>query len=298
MISARFRREMRKRLALLLILPVLLCSGCGTKTEITVTMPGDSTESSQSGDEVQSFPSNTFGEDLTEENEEKTNESDDNDSDALRNVGSTGHATLNGDDSPTVRDSDSGTFSENGIYSYLQGITSYENGLEWSGDWSEIETGGRLFSSFGCGLCCLANMCCTLTGNIVTPGDMYYQAKEETTYSPGWGGGAIAWDELSDMCTILGMPGTLKRQPDDYADFQADMKNARTILVLVSSYSDDAIWKGVEGHYANIWLYDESDDTVFLTCSLGKTHNRTRVSLRDIYNALYGGNDWSYLMVE
>ena len=202
-----------------------------------------------------------------------------------------------------VREADAqsywGTITEDRIFSYLQGSGSYDKGLEWAGDWCYIDAGGgRMFYSFGCGICCLTNMYCTLTGNPCTPGEMYEWAKEETSYSPGPGGGAIDWPEIDQMCQSRGFGGTLCRKPEEYSQFQRHMASATTIMVLVSSEEDDAIWKDLPGHYVNLWLYDPAEDTVFLSDSRGPATNRTRVALRDVYNALLTSESYQYYLIE
>lgn len=191
-----------------------------------------------------------------------------------------------------------GNITEDAICSYLQGSGSYEKGVDWSGDWCYIDAGGgRLFNSFGCGLCCLTNMYCTLTGNSCTPGDMFYYAKAASSYSPGPGGGAIDWDAIDQLCTSFGFGGTLCVKPEDYSVFQQDMASATTIMVLVSSYEDEAIWQNLPGHYVNLWLYNPEDDTVFLSDSRGPATNRTRVSLYDVYRALYTSDEYQYYLI-
>lgn len=187
---------------------------------------------------------------------------------------------------------------EEQIYSYLQGNKAYENGEKWAGAWTYIDAGGREFSTFGCGLCCMANMYSTLTDDVCTPEDIYYWAQEYTTYRPGPGGGAIDWPEIDDLSRMYGFGGTLKQKPENYEVFQQDMAKAKTIMVLVSSEYDDTIWKNLPGHYVNLWLYDAADDTVFMTDSRGPATNRSRVALRDVYNALLEDDPYQYYLVE
>lgn len=188
--------------------------------------------------------------------------------------------------------------TEDDIFSYLQGNGSYDKGLDWAGDWCYIDAGeGRMFYSFGCGLCCLANMYSTLTADVCTPGEMYELAKEQTGYSPGPDGGAIDWPYIDQICRLYGFGGTLCAKPDDYAQFQQDMASAITIMVLVSSYEDDAIWQDLPGHYVNLWLYDADTDTVFMSDSRAPSTNRTRVALSDVYNALLTSNPYQYYLI-
>ena len=60
---------------------------------------------------------------------------------------------------------------------------------------------------------------------------------------------------------------------------------------------DDTYWHGVEGHYVNIWQYNSEDDTVFLADSGNPDHNRQRIPLRYIYDALKTYNNYQYMLI-
>ena len=49
------------------------------------------------------------------------------------------------------------------IYTYLQGPKSWNQGIDWSGEWGESYMDGGSFGGFGCGLCCMANIYSSLT---------------------------------------------------------------------------------------------------------------------------------------
>ena len=189
------------------------------------------------------------------------------------------------------------TADEQIIYSYLQGVKSYEKGLKWTGDWCNISAGNQTFSQFGCGICCLSNMYSTFSEEECDPSLMYELCKEYTDYNPDSGVGALSWSQIDTMCHKLDCPGTLAKKPDDYSEFQKMAKENTTLLVLVSSNNDTAIWKDVPGHYVNLWLYDESSDQVFLTDSKGPKRNRTYVDLQDVYNALKTSSSYQIYII-
>lgn len=269
-----------KRLFILLTAVVLLFSGCGSTVETAPSL-ADSTDWGQDYFGAMTGTTLPSGEILSAEEETPVSQS--------------GTASQ-------VREADSQTYrgniTEDRIYSYLQGNGSYDKGLEWAGPWCYIDAGGgKMFYSFGCGICCLSNMYCTLTGDTCTPDEMYQWAKDMTSYSPGPGGGAIDWPEIDELCQSFGFGGELCRKPEDYSVFQEQMASATTIMVLVSSDEDDAIWQNLPGHYVNLWLYDADEDTVFMSDSRGPATNRTRVSLRDVYNALLTSQEYQYYII-
>ena len=126
---------------------------------------------------------------------------------------------------------------------------------------------------------------------------MYELCKEYTDYNPDSGVGALSWSQIDTMCHKLDCPGTLAKKPDDYSEFQKMAKENTTLLLLVSSNNDTAIWKDVPGHYVNHWLYDESSDQVFLTDSKGPKRNRTYVDLQDVYNALKTSSSYQIYII-
>ena len=67
---------------------------------------------------------------------------------------------------------------EQGVYTFLQGPKSWTEGRAWSGEWSNQYVRGNYFGNFGCGLCCMANIYCTLTEYTCSPWDMYEYARQ------------------------------------------------------------------------------------------------------------------------
>ena len=82
-----------------------------------------------------------------------------------------------------------------------------------------------------------------------------------------------------------------------YEEFQAQMKQSQSAVVLVSSMYDDTFWQDTPGHYVNIWLYQEDTDMVFLAEPGNPEKNRTWVPLRYIYDALKMVSPYQYLSV-
>ena len=76
------------------------------------------------------------------------------------------------------------------------------------------------------------------------------------------------------------------------------MELAESAIVLISSYNDDTYWQDTPGHYVNIWLYQEEDETVFLAEPGDPENNRSRIPLRYIYDALKTASRYHYLTVE
>lgn len=200
---------------------------------------------------------------------------------------------------PSTAEMESGfsPLTEDDIYSYLQGIKSFEKGNEWAGSWCYEEAGGQQFSQFGCGVCCLSNMYSTLYREDCPPDIMYQWAQQYSNYTPDAGVGALSWDQLVCVCNSLDIPCELSEKPADYAEFQQMAASNQTLLVLVSSNNDDTIWQNVPGHYVNLWLYDAETDTVFLTDSKGPKNNRCRVPLSDVYAALKTSSSFQVLKV-
>ncbi len=187
------------------------------------------------------------------------------------------------------------------IYSYIQAPGWYYEGYyhgdpKWAGDWCYIKAAGREFIYFGCGICCVSNIYSTFQAKPIPPDVVYYQAKEEVGYNPDSGVGAVSWEQLKGMCTKHGMEARLCTKPREYSDFQRDIWQSDAAIVLVSRYNDDKLWEYTTGHYVNLWEYDPETDTVFLSDASGE-HNRARVSLRDIYNALKTASNAQYMIV-
>ena len=192
---------------------------------------------------------------------------------------------------------------EGNIYSYTQfydeayQMTTWVNkrvsAEGWNGEWARITAGGQEFMMFGCGICCLSNMVCTMTDRVVDPEEMYYALKDQTNYYPESGRGAVSWEYLKTMCAYYGLDMELRRKPADYETFAKEMEAARTAVVLVDGTNDKRLWWYTDGHYVNIWEYDPEDGTVFVTDP--STHfNRQRVKLLDIYNALKTASNYQY----
>ena len=73
---------------------------------------------------------------------------------------------------------------EQGVYTFLQGPKSWAERRAWSGEWSNQYVRGNYFGNFGCGLCCMANIYCTLTEHTCSPWDMYEYARQVSGYAP------------------------------------------------------------------------------------------------------------------
>ncbi|MGN0292201.1 MAG: C39 family peptidase, partial [Lachnospiraceae bacterium] len=186
---------------------------------------------------------------------------------------------------------------EDEIYSYLQGIKSYEKGKKWSGEWCYEEAGGQQFSQFGCGICSLANIYSTLGKAECTPLEMYEYAQKVSSYNPHSGLGAIGWDAIRVTLQKSGFTCDLGRKPETYEEFQNLAKEGKCLMVLISSEFDDTYWKDMPGHYVTLWLYDEKTDEVFLADSSGPSKNRKWIPLRYVYDALKTSSPQQYLMI-
>ncbi len=190
------------------------------------------------------------------------------------------------------------TIQEQDIYTFLQGPKSWAEGLSWSGEWSQFQVDGNPFGGFGCGLCCLANIYNTLSPYEVSPWDLCEYAIEVSEYAPDGRYGAIDWEPMRDTLKNCGIRSKLYRKPKSYQKFQEQMRNARSAIVLICSGDDDTYWQDTPGHYVNIWLYQEEDDTVFLAEPGSPENNRSRVPLRYIYDALKSVSRFQYLLVK
>ena len=180
------------------------------------------------------------------------------------------------------------------IATFLQGPKSWGRRLDWSGSWGEEYYDGGKFGSFGCGLCCVANIYTTFSGHQCSPIDMYVFAKMVTDYS---GGGAIDWGYMKEALQKTGFTSDVWRKPKDYSDFQKQVKDSMACIVVVSSYNSDCYWKNTGGHYVTIFQYDEKSDKIFLADSGDPAHNRHWVGLKKIYKSLKTSNKWQYLAV-
>ena len=186
---------------------------------------------------------------------------------------------------------------EEDIYSFLQGPQSWSNGISWSGEWCGFEVDGNSFGGFGCGLCCMANVYNTLSPYEVSPWDMYENAKISSGYTPGGGYGAIDWQEMRCTLEVCGISSELHCKPGTYEEFRQQIRDAKSAIVLVCSGNDNTFWETTQGHYVNIWLYQE-DDTVFLAEPGNREKNRSRIPLRYVYDALKTGSTFQYLAVK
>lgn len=190
------------------------------------------------------------------------------------------------------------TLEEPEVYSFLQGPRSWEEGIDWSGEWCFFGVKGNSFGNFGCGLCCMANIYDTLSPYEVSPWDMCEYAMSISGYAPKKKSGAIDWGNMKEVLKKCGMTCDVYYKPDTYETFQQQMAEAKSAVVLISSANDDTYWKDTPGHYVNIWLYQEEDDTVFLAEPGSPTNNRARIPLRYVYDALKTTSKFQYLLVE
>lgn len=190
------------------------------------------------------------------------------------------------------------TLEEHEVYTFLQGPRSWEEGISWSGEWCFFGVKGNSFGNFGCGLCCMANIYDTLSPYEVSPWDMCEYAMSVSGYAPRRKVGAIDWGNMKEVLKKCGISCDVYYKPDTYETFQEQMSRAKSAVVLVSSANDDTYWKNTPGHYVNIWLYQEEDDTVFIAEPGNPESNRTRIPLRYIYDALKTVSKFQYLLVD
>lgn len=188
-------------------------------------------------------------------------------------------------------------FVETDIYTFMQGPKAWAAKVDFSGSWCEVVLADQEFSVFGCGLCVLANIYSTLTECDCSPLDMYDYARQVSGYAPSSGYGAIDWPFMKQTLQTVGIEAKLRKKNISYRQFQEAIANSYCAVVLVSSYNDDTYWHEVEGHYVTIWLYDPEDDTVFLSDSGNPDHNRQRIPLRYIYDALKTAGSHQYMMI-
>lgn len=186
---------------------------------------------------------------------------------------------------------------EDEVYSYLQGVKSYERGKEWSGAWCYEEAGGQQFSQFGCGLCSMANVYSTVSKNQCTPLQMYEYAQEASSYNPHGGLGAIGWDAMRVTLQKMGLECEVGRKTASYEEFCQLARESQCLIVLISSENDDIFWEEMPGHYVTLWLYSEEDEMVFLSDSSGPSRNRKWIPLQYAYDALKVSSPQQYLRV-
>lgn len=190
------------------------------------------------------------------------------------------------------------TIREEEIYTFLQGPRSWGESIPWSGEWAAFNIEGNPFGGFGCGLCCLANIYNTLSPYEVSPWDMCEFAMSVTDYTPTGKAGAIDWVYLKQALETCGFTCGLYRKPDTYEEFREQMEEMKSSIVLISSSEDDTYWQDTPGHYVNIWMYQDEDDTVFLSEPGNPENNRSRIPLRYIYDALKTVSKYQYLSVD
>ncbi len=190
------------------------------------------------------------------------------------------------------------TLREKEIYTFLQGPRSWGEGISWSGEWASFNIEGNPFGGFGCGLCCLANIYDTLSPYEVSPWDMCEYAMSVTDYAPDGRAGAIDWVYMKQTLEICGFTCGLYRKPDTYEEFKVQMEEMKSSIVLISSSEDDTYWQDMPGHYVNIWMYQDEDETVFLSEPGNPENNRSRIPLRYIYDALKTVSKYQYLTVD
>lgn len=186
---------------------------------------------------------------------------------------------------------------ENNVYTFLQGPKSWSEGRTWSGEWPNEYVKGNYFGSFGCGLCCMANIYCTYTDYTCSPWDMYEYARQVSGYSPTRKVGAIGWADMKVTLRKCGFDCSLHNKPESYEKFQEQIKNAKGAVVLVCSRDDDTYWENTGGHYVNISLYNEETDEVFLGDPGGPSRNREFIPLRYVYDALKTASQYQYMLV-
>lgn len=199
---------------------------------------------------------------------------------------------------PEVSSEAEKTYDDAGIYTFLQGPHSWEEGVPWSGEWCYSYVNGNVFGSFGCGFCCIANIYDTLSPYEVSPWDMCEYTMEVSGYEPTGKSGALDWGNMKEILKKCGFPCDVYYKVDTYEEFQRQMTEAASAVVLVSSNDDDSFWTDTPGHYVNIWQYNPEDDTVFLAEPGSPENNRTRIPLRYVYDAMKTTSKFQYLLVE
>lgn len=180
------------------------------------------------------------------------------------------------------------------VATFLQGPKSWKEGRTWAGEWGDAYYDGGSFGGFGCGLCCMANIYCSLTPYRCSPVDMYSYAKKKTEYG---GGGAIDWGYMKETLSTVGITSDVWRKPAKYSSFQKMIQKSKACIAVVSSYDSECYWKDTPGHYVTLFLYDEKRDRIFLADSGDPNHNRHWVPLKKIYKSLKKSNKWQLLLV-
>jgi hypothetical protein len=143
----------------------------------------------------------------------------------------------------------------------------------------------------------MANIYSSLSPYECSPWDMFTFATQVTDYYPSSQSGAIDWECMKAGLQQAGFTCGLFYKPDTYEEFQQHMSQVDTAIVLVTSNEDDTFWKDTSGHYVNIWLYQEEQDTVFLAEPGSPENNRSRIPLSYVYDALKTSSQFQYLAV-
>lgn len=188
-------------------------------------------------------------------------------------------------------------FPEAYTYTFLQGPKSWEEQRAWSGEWSNEYVKGNYFGNFGCGLCCMANIYCSMTEYTCSPWDMYEHARQVSGYSPTGKTGAIGWADMKVTLRKSGFDCSLNQKAESYEAFQEQIRQAKSAVVLVCSQNDDTFWENTGGHYVNISGYNVQTDEVFLADPGSPDRNRSRIPLRYVYDALKTASQYQYLLV-
>lgn len=189
-------------------------------------------------------------------------------------------------------------FSEDEVYTFLQGHRAWSAGATWSGQWCQKYAKGQYFSGFGCGFCCVANVYSSLSPYTCSPLDVYDYAYKETGYAPTKASAALDWGNMKVILRDMGMDCDVYYKANDYADFQKQVKTSKMTIALVSSANDDKLWQRVPGHYVTLCLYNPTDDTILLGDPGSPTNNRSRVPLSYVYDALKTTSKFQYLLVD
>ena len=183
------------------------------------------------------------------------------------------------------------------IYSFFQTYEAWWQGVTWSGEWGTRVYEGKSFRDFGCGLCCIANVYDTLSPYEISPWDAFEYAKQVSGYAPSSSGAAISWSDMHTTLISCGIICELNYKSSSYEEFKQQISQCTSAIVLVSSVNDNSYWTTTKGHYVSIWNYDKDSDTVFLADSGKISHNRQRIPLSYVYNALKTASDYQYLTV-
>lgn len=205
-------------------------------------------------------------------------------------------AILPDTDSPELPDK--AVQEESEVYTFLQGPLSWEESAPWSGEWCYFIVNGNSFGSFGCGFCCMANIYDTLSPYEISPWDLCEYTMEVSGYEPTRKSGALDWGNMKVILKKCGFSCDVYYKREDYKEFQQQMAEAESAVVLVCSDDDDTYWADTSGHYVNIWLYNEEDDSVFLAEPGSPENNRTRIPLRYVYDAMKTASKFQYLLID